>query len=99
MVVVIVVQVLRTLIVLRAVGLHPSLLQAVATFVAGGVLSICSWEGAGIAGGPVIVFGHSSIGAATTAGLVLSITLLLAGVLYAIAGGPVFLWRLRQAYA
>ena len=99
MVIVIVTQVLRTLIVLRAVGLHPSLLQAVATFVAGGLLStFFAGPSAGTAGGPLIVFGHSSLAASAAAGLVLSITALLAGLLYAVVGGPVFLWRLRRAY-
>jgi hypothetical protein len=99
MVIVVCVQVLRTFIVLRAVHLHPSLLQAVATFVAAGVLSsLFAGPGAGTAGGPLIVFGHSSIAAAAAAGLVLSITTLIAGIVYAFAGGPVFWWRLRQAY-
>lgn len=99
MVIVILTQVARTLIVLRAVGLHPTLLQAVATFVAGGVLSsLFAGPGAGTAGGPLIVFGHSSIAAAAAAGIELSITSLLAGIIYALAGGPVFFWRLRQAY-
>jgi hypothetical protein len=98
--IVIVTQVVRTLVVLRAVGLHPTLLQAVATFVAGGVLSsLFAGPGAGTAGGPLIVFGHSSLAASAAAGIELSITSLIAGLIYATAGGPVFLWRLRQAYA
>jgi len=98
MLIVICCQVLRTLIVLRAVGLHPSLLQAVATFVAAGVLSsLFAGPGAGTAGGPLIVFGHRSLAASAAAGLVLSITALLAGIFYSLLGGPVFLWRLRQA--
>jgi hypothetical protein len=97
MVIVICTQVARTLIVLRAVGLHPSLLQAVATFVAAGVLSsLFAGPGAGTAGGPLLIFGHGSLAASAAAGLVLSITTLLGGVLYAIPGGPVFLWRLRR---
>jgi hypothetical protein len=97
MVVVVATQVGRTLIVLRAVGLGPSLLQAVATFVAGGVLSsLFAGPGAGSAGGPLIVFGHSSLAASAAAGIELSITSLLAGVLYSLLGGPVFLWRLRR---
>jgi uncharacterized membrane protein YbhN (UPF0104 family) len=100
MLIVIVTQVVRTLIVLRAVGLDPSLLQAVATFVTGGVLSsLFAGPGAGTAGGPLIVFGHTSLAASAAAGIELSITSLLAGVIYAVAGGPLFLWRLRQAYA
>lgn len=97
MLIVIGTQVGRTLIVLRAVGLHPSLLQAVATFIAAGVLSsLFAGPGAGTAGGPLIVFGHSSLAASAAAGIELSITMLIAGVLYALIGGPVFLWRLRQ---
>jgi hypothetical protein len=97
MVIVIGAQVARTLVVLRAVGLHPSLLQAVATFVAAGVLSsLFAGPGAGTAGGPLIVFGHRSLAASAAAGLELSITALLAGLLYALVGGPVFGWRLRQ---
>jgi hypothetical protein len=100
MVIVIVTQVGRTLIVLHAVGLHPSLLQAVATFVAAGVLSsLFAGPGAGTAGAPLIVFGHSHLAASAAAGIELSITSLLASVVYALAGGPVFLWRLRRAYA
>ncbi|MDQ6835776.1 MAG: hypothetical protein M3016_06270, partial [Actinomycetota bacterium] len=100
LVVVILTQVGRTLIVLNAVGLRPSLLQAVATFVAAGVLSsVLAGPGAGAAGGPLIVFGHSSLAASAAAGIELSITSLLAGLLYALAGGPVFWWRLRQVYA
>jgi hypothetical protein len=100
MVIVITAQVVRTLIVLRAVGLHPSLLQAVATFVAAGVLSsLFAGPGAGTAGGPLVVFGHSSLAASAAAGIVLSITSLLAGVVYAIPGAPVFVWRLRKATA
>ncbi|MGZ4173169.1 MAG: hypothetical protein ACXVQR_01710, partial [Solirubrobacteraceae bacterium] len=52
--------------------------------------------GAGTAGAPVIIFGHHAIAAAAAAGLVLSITAILAGALYAAVGGPVFLWRFRQ---
>jgi hypothetical protein len=100
MLVVIGTQVARTLIVLRAVGLHPSLLQAVATFVAAGVLSsLFAGPGAGTAGGPLVVFGHNSLAASAAAGLELSITTLIAGIIYALAGGPVFLWRLRQVRA
>ena len=100
MIMVVFAQVARAFIVLQAVGLHPSLLQAVATFVAGGVLSsLFAGPGAGTAGGPLLVFGHASLAASAAAGLVLSITSLLAGVLYAIAGGPVFVWRLRRPLA
>ena len=97
MIVVIVCQVARTLIVCRAVGLHPSLMQAVATFVAGGVLStLFAGPGAGTAGGPLLVFGHHHLAAAATAGLVLSITMLIAGIVYAMPGGPAFLVRMRR---
>lgn len=100
MVIVVVIQVTRTLIVLKAVGLQPTLLQAVATFVAGGLLSsLFAGPGAGSAGGPLIVFGHRSLAASAAAGIELSITLLLAGAVYALVGGPMFLWRLRHAYA
>lgn len=97
MVIVVFTQVGRTLIVLRGVGLDPSVLQAVATFVAAGVLSsLFAGPGAGTAGGPLIVFGHGSLAASAAAGLELSITTLVAGIIYALAGGPVFLWRLRR---
>jgi hypothetical protein len=97
MVIVVVTQVGRTLIVLRAVGLDPSLLQAIATFVAGGILSsLFAGPGAGSAAGPLLVFGHSSLAASAAAGLELSITALMAGVLYSVIGGPMFLWRLRR---
>ena len=97
MVVVVITQVLRTLIVLRAVGLHPSLLQAVATFVAGGIISsLLAGPAGGTAAGPLLVFGHQSVAASAAAGLELSITSLIAGMLYAVSGGPVFAWRLRQ---
>jgi hypothetical protein len=90
-------QIGRTLIVLNAVGLHPSLLQAVATFIAAGVLSnLLAGPGAGTAGAPLIIFGHQSLAAAAAAGLILSISALLAAVIYTMAGGPVILWRLRR---
>jgi hypothetical protein len=98
MVLVIVCQVARTLIVLGAVGLQPSLLQAVATFVAAGALSsLLAGPGAGTAGAPLLIFGHQSVGASAAAGLILSITAILAGAVYAAVGGPVFVWRLRRA--
>lgn len=98
MVIVIACQVARTLVALRAVGLHPSLLQAVATFVAAGVLSsLLAGPGAGTAGAPLLVFGHKSLATAAAAGLLLSITAILAGAVYAIFGGPVFLLRSRRA--
>jgi hypothetical protein len=100
MVLVIATQVARTLIVLQAVGLRPSLLQAVATFVAAGVLSsLFAGPGAGSAGGPLVIFGHSSLAASAAAGLVLSVSAFVAGALYAVVGGPAFLWRLRRRVA
>lgn len=97
MAIVIFCQVTRTLVVLRAAGLHPTLLQAAATFVAAGIFSsLLAGPGAGTAGAPLVVFGHEAIGAAAAAGLVLSITTVLAGALYAAVGGPVFVWRLRR---
>lgn len=100
MVVVIATQVARTFIVLQAVGLSPSLLQAVATFVAAGVLSsLFAGPGAGTAGGPLVVFGHNSLAASAAAGLELSVTSLIAGIVYAIVGGPVFLARWRKVTA
>jgi uncharacterized membrane protein YbhN (UPF0104 family) len=90
-------QIARTLLVLRATGLHPSLLQAAATFVAGGVLSsFLAGPAAGTAGAPLIIFGHRSLAAAAAAGLILSITALLAALLYAVACGPIVAWRLRH---
>jgi hypothetical protein len=90
-------QISRTLIILDAVGLHPTLLQAVATFIAAGVLSsLLAGPGAGTTAAPLLVFGHQAIAAATAAGLILSITALLAAVAYALIGGPVILWRLRR---
>lgn len=100
MALVILIQVGRTFVVLQAVGLHPNLLQAVATFVAAGVLSsLFAGPGAGTAGGPLIVFGSSSLAASTAAGLELSITSLIAGIIYALGGAPVFVHRLRQTFA
>lgn len=100
MVIVIGAQVARTFVVLHAVGLNPSLLQAVATFVAAGVLSsLFAGPGAGSAGGPLVVFGHNSLGASAAAGLELSVTTLIAGMIYAIVGGPVFLSRWRKVSA
>lgn len=99
MVFVVCAQVARTFIVLRAVQLHPSLLQAVATFVAAGIISsLFAGPGAGTAGGPLLVFGHTSLAASAAAGLILSITTLIAGIVYAGGGGPMFWWRLRQVY-
>lgn len=99
MVFVICAQVLRTFIVLRAVNLHPTLLQAIATFIAAGIISsLFAGPGAGTAGGPLLVFGHNSLAASAAAGLILSITAFIAGIVYAVAGGPMFWWRLRQVY-
>lgn len=90
-------QIGRTLIVLDAAGLHPTLLQAVATFIAGGVLSnLLAGPGAGTAAAPLIIFGRHSIGAAAATGLILSVTALLAAALYTVVGGPTILWRLRR---
>jgi hypothetical protein len=82
---------------LTAVGLHPSLFQTLATYIAAGVLTtLFAGPGAGTAGAPLIIFGHRSIAAATAGGLVLSGTALLASALYAAAAAPVFLWRWHQ---
>ena len=100
MTIVIVCNVLRTFVALTAVGLHPSLVQTLATYLAAGVLSsLFAGPGAGNAGAPLLVFGHRSIAAAAAGGLVLSGTALVACVLYALLGGPVFLrrWRLVTA--
>jgi hypothetical protein len=100
MLLVIAAQVIRTLVVLQSVGLKPSLLQAVATFVAAGVLSsLFAGPGAGTAGGPLLVFGHNHLAASAAAGLELSITTLVAGIIYAMIGGPVFLSRWRSVTA
>ncbi|MFZ0042172.1 MAG: hypothetical protein WAK93_12760 [Solirubrobacteraceae bacterium] len=100
MLAVIAAQVVRTLVVLQAAGLHPSLIQAVATLVAGGVLSsLFAGPGAGTAAGPLLVFGKHSLAASTAAGLVLSVTMLIAGLVYAAPGGPTFLVRLRSRRA
>jgi uncharacterized membrane protein YbhN (UPF0104 family) len=90
-------QIVRTLLVLRATGLHPTLLQAAATFVAAGVLSsLITGPAAGTAGAPLIIFGHSAIGAAAAAGLILSITALFAALLYAAICAPVYVHRIRR---
>ena len=61
--------------------------MAIATFVAGGILSsLFAGPGAGSAAGPLLVFGHSSLAASAAAGLELSITALMAGVLYSVMG-------------
>lgn len=100
MLLVIAAQVIRTFLVLQSVGLKPSLLQAVATFVAAGVLSsLFAGPGAGTAGGPLLVFGHNHLAASAAAGLELSITTLVAGIIYALVGGPVFLSRWRSVTA
>ena len=65
--------------------------------MAGGVLSsFLAGPAAGTAAAPLIIFGHRSLGAAAAAGLILSITALLASLLYAIACAPVAGWRLRH---
>jgi uncharacterized membrane protein YbhN (UPF0104 family) len=90
-------QIARTLLVLRATGLHPSVIQAAATFVAGGVLStLLAGPAAGSAAAPLIIFGRRSLGAAAAAGLILSVTMLIGSLLYALACSPVALWRLRR---
>jgi hypothetical protein len=93
-------QIGRTLIVLDAVGLHATLLQAVATFIAGGVLSnLLAGPGGGTAAAPLVIFGHRSLATATAAGLILAGAALLAAVIYACAGGGIILWRTRRLHA
>ena len=88
-------QIGRTLIVLDAVGLHANLLQAVATFIAGGVLSnLLAGPGGGTAAAPVLIF-HSSVATATAAGLILSGAALLASMVYAMFGAAVWIKRMR----
>lgn len=98
LVIVICSQIARTLIVLRAVGLDPSALQAIATFLTAGVLStLFAGPSAGAAGAPLIVFGHRSIAAAGTAGLILSMTALLGALLYAAVGAPLYIKQVARA--
>ncbi len=90
-------QIGRTLIVLNAVGLHANLLQAVATFITGGVLSnLLAGPGGATAAAPVVIFGHDSVATATAAGLILAGVALLAAVIYACVGGAIALWRTRH---
>ncbi|MFZ0044044.1 MAG: hypothetical protein WAK93_22235 [Solirubrobacteraceae bacterium] len=90
-------QIVRTLLVLNATGLHPSLLQATATFVTAGVLSsLLTGPSAGTAGAPLIIFGHDSLAPAAAAGLILTITALLAALLYALVCVPLVGWRVRR---
>jgi uncharacterized membrane protein YbhN (UPF0104 family) len=93
-------QIGRTLIVLDAVGLHANLLQAVATFITGGVLSnLLAGPGGGTAAAPIVIFGHDSVATATAAGLILAGVALLAAIIYACAGGGIALWRTRHRHA
>jgi uncharacterized membrane protein YbhN (UPF0104 family) len=93
-------QIGRTLIVLDAVGLHANLLQAVATFITGGVLSnLLAGPGGGTAAAPIVIFGHDSVATATAAGLILAGVGLLAAIIYACAGGGIALWRTRHTPA
>ncbi len=90
-------QIARTLIVLRTVGLHPTALQATATFLAAGVLSaLFAGPSAGAAGAPLIVFGHRNLALAGVAGVVLSVTALLAALLYATLGTPLYVGQLLE---
>lgn len=90
-------QIGRTLLVLRATGLHPTLMQATATFVAAGILSaLLAGPGAGTAGAPLLVFGHQSISSAAAAGLILSITALIASIAYTAAWGPAYAKRIYR---
>jgi hypothetical protein len=97
LVIVITCQLARTLLVLRVVGLHPSALQVVETFLSGGLLSsLFAGPTAGAAGAPLLVFGRRSIGAAGAAGLLLSATVILAALLYAAVGSPAYLKQLAS---
>ena len=90
-------QIGRTLIGLDAVGLHATLLQAVAVFIAGGVLSnLLAGPGGGTAAAPVVIFGHQSLGAATAAGLILSGSALIASMVYAGWGGALLSWKVHR---
>jgi uncharacterized membrane protein YbhN (UPF0104 family) len=87
-------QILRTLIVLHAVGLHPTLLDAAATYVAGGVLSaLLAGPAAGTAAAPLVVFGSRGLGAPALAGVMLAGTALIAAVLYTVLLSPVLVRR------
>lgn len=97
MLVVIAANVARTMLVLHATGLHPTLIQGTATFVAAGVLStLLLGPSAGTAGAPLIVFGHRSVGAAGAAGLILSATAIIAAGVYAAAALPAYLRASRR---
>jgi hypothetical protein len=90
-------QIGRTLVGLDAVGLHATLLQSVAVFIAGGVLSnLLAGPAGGTLAAPLVIFGHRGLGQATAAGLILSGSALLASVVYALWGGGVLLWRLHR---
>jgi uncharacterized membrane protein YbhN (UPF0104 family) len=97
-VVIFVCQIGRTLIGLDAVGLHATLLQAVAVFIAGGVLSnLLAGPGGGTLAAPLVIFGHHSLGAATAAGLILSGSALLASIVYAGWGGALLGWKVHRS--
>jgi hypothetical protein len=85
-----VVQILRTLVALHTAGLHATVLQSAATFVASGVLSaLLAGPAAGAAAAPLLVFGTHHVGRAAVAGIMLAGTMLIASISYSLVTLPI----------
>jgi hypothetical protein len=84
-------QVLRTYLLLDAVGLHPAFWQVVMTFCATGILGILPLGPATSSGATMAVFAAQSTAAAAAAGVVLTASAFAASLLYAAYGAFVLI--------
>jgi uncharacterized membrane protein YbhN (UPF0104 family) len=83
----------RNLLLLRAVGLSASTLDAMALLVAAGVVGVLPMGPGSTAGGAMLLFGASGVGPAAAAGLLLTATGFAADLAYAGWGLGDMLWR------
>jgi hypothetical protein len=89
-------QVLRTFILLHAVGLHPAFWQVAMTFCATGVLGILPLGPATSSGATFAVFGASSATAAASAGVIMTAMAFATALIYASWGASVIIRRLGR---
>ena len=85
-------QILRNWILLRAVGVDASLLDATAVVIAGGTLGQVPVGRAVGAAAAVLILGHDGVAAAAAGGLLLTVTGTLGGLCFVIWAGADHLW-------
>lgn len=86
-------EVVRNLLLLQAVGLHPSLLDAVAMLIGAGLLGVLPIGPGTGAGAAMLIFGATGVAPAAAAGILLTATGVVADLLYASWGAGDMLWR------